>query len=173
MSGLVVELTLGAWSVIGALVLALGFGVYRRATDGRARAARGVRRGGASQWAELAPELGERATLVQFSSPICAPCRATRRLLGDLAAERVGVEHLDIDVSERLDLADRFGIRRTPTVLILDADGRCASGSWGPRREWRPGPASMRCWCRTPVTLWGDCSQQRPPLRFSQLDQFR
>jgi thiol-disulfide isomerase/thioredoxin len=66
---------------------------------------------------------GDRATFVQFSSPICAPCRGTRRVLGAIADETTGVAHLDVDVSERLDLADRFSIQRTPTVLVLDAAG--------------------------------------------------
>ena len=31
--------------------------------------------------------------------------------------------HIDIDAESRLDLVEEFGILRTPTVLLLDADG--------------------------------------------------
>ncbi|MGW1541661.1 TlpA family protein disulfide reductase [Streptomyces sp. NPDC002309] len=81
---------------------------------------RGHRRVGA---AELGAGLGERATLVQFSSAFCAPCRATRRVLGDVAALVPGVAHVEIDAEARLQLVRALGIVRTPTVLVLDADG--------------------------------------------------
>lgn len=75
--------------------------------------------------------LGERATLVQFSSAFCAPCRATRRILMDVAGMTSGVAYVEIDAESRLDLVRRLNVLRTPTVLVLDADGgvvRRASG---------------------------------------------
>ncbi|WJV50435.1 thioredoxin family protein [Streptomyces flavofungini] len=74
--------------------------------------------------AELGAELGERATLVQFSSAFCQPCRATRRVLADVAAMVPGVAHVEIDAEAELDLVRALGVDRTPTVLVLDADGR-------------------------------------------------
>ena len=85
--------------------------------------------------ADLGVDLGERATLVQFSSAFCAPCRATRRVLGDVAGMVDGVVHIEIDAESRLDLVRRLNIVRTPTSLVLDAEGRevrRASGT--PRR---------------------------------------
>ncbi|MFI7385397.1 TlpA family protein disulfide reductase [Streptomyces sp. NPDC049813] len=73
---------------------------------------------------QLGAELGERATLVQFSSAFCAPCRATRRVLAEVAALVPGVRHIEIDAEDRLDLVRRTGVERTPTVLVLAADGR-------------------------------------------------
>lgn len=73
--------------------------------------------------AELGAGLGERATLVQFSTAFCQPCRATRRILADVAALVEGVGHVEIDAEERLDLVRRMDVRRTPTVLVLDASG--------------------------------------------------
>ena len=76
-------------------------------------------------------ELGDKATLVQFTSAFCAPCRATRRILGEVAQMIPGVKHVDLDVEQHLDLARELNISRTPTVLVLDADGaivRRASG---------------------------------------------
>ncbi|WP_431313369.1 TlpA family protein disulfide reductase [Streptomyces antnestii] len=84
---------------------------------------------------QLGEELGERATLVQFSSAFCAPCRATRRVLGEVAGMVPGVAHVEIDAEDRLDLVRELGVLKTPAVLVLDASGhivRRASGQ--PRR---------------------------------------
>jgi thiol-disulfide isomerase/thioredoxin len=82
---------------------------------------------------------GERATLVQFSSAFCAPCRATRSLLADVAETVPGVRHAELDVAagERvLDLVRTLDIRRTPTTLVLDGQGREIRRASGvPRRE--------------------------------------
>ena len=81
---------------------------------------------------DLGAPLGRRATLVQFSSTFCAPCRATRRVLERLVATDDGVAHVELDVADRTDLGERFGVTATPTVLVLDADGavvRRASGA--------------------------------------------
>jgi thiol-disulfide isomerase/thioredoxin len=85
---------------------------------------------------DIGIDLGERATLVQFSSAFCSPCRATRVLLNDIATQVEGVVTVDIDAEENLDLVRRFGIMRTPTVLVLDADGTVSTRASGlPRRE--------------------------------------
>ena len=87
-------------------------------------------------FAELGSSLGERATLVQFSSAFCAPCRATRVLLADIADKTPGVVTIEIDAGERLDLTRKLNILRTPTVLVLDADGRVSRRASGlPRRD--------------------------------------
>ena len=83
-----------------------------------------------------ADQLGERATLLQFSSAFCAPCRATRQVLGDVAATVPGVVHVEVDAEEHLDLVRRVGVQRTPTTLVLDARGREVTRAAGaPRRE--------------------------------------
>ena len=84
---------------------------------------------------DLGVDLGERATLVQFSSAFCAPCRATRRILGEVAATVDGVRHVEIDAESRLDLVRRLGVLRTPTVLVLDGTGHVVRrGSGQPRK---------------------------------------
>ena len=85
--------------------------------------------------ADLDAELGERATLVQFSSAFCAPCRATRRVLGEVAAVVPGVTHVEIDAEAHLDLVRRLDILKTPTVLVLDADGRVVRRATGQPRK--------------------------------------
>ncbi|MFC7326403.1 TlpA family protein disulfide reductase [Marinactinospora rubrisoli] len=84
---------------------------------------------------EVGAELGERATLVQFSSAFCQPCRATRRVLAEVGAMVEGVAHVEIDTESNLDLVRRLNILRTPTVLVLDSHGVVSTRASGqPRR---------------------------------------
>ncbi|MEU7085419.1 thioredoxin family protein [Streptomyces achromogenes] len=85
--------------------------------------------------AELGAALGERATLVQFSSAFCAPCRATRRVLGEVAGLVPGVAHVEIDAEAHLDLVRALEIAKTPTVLVLDAGGRVVRRATGQPRK--------------------------------------
>src|SRR4051812_22149545 len=70
-----------------------------------------------------APALGEKATLVQFSSAFCRPCVATRHLLGDVAGKVPGVRHVEVDAESHLELVRSLGIASTPTTLLLDRGG--------------------------------------------------
>ena len=134
--------------LVVALMAASSFGIYRAAFDGRFRGTRSVRAANPDESVvlERGPsvlegsgfphELGERATLLQFSSAFCAPCRATRRILGDVAAVVPGVVHLEVDAEQHLELVRRLGILRTPTTLILDRNGAEVSRASGaPRKE--------------------------------------
>jgi len=85
--------------------------------------------------AELGLPLGQRATLVQFSTAFCAPCRATRRILAEVAGMIDGVAHVEIDAESHLDLVRRLDIRRTPTVLVVGPDGRIAKRASGQPRK--------------------------------------
>ncbi len=85
--------------------------------------------------AELGAALGERATLVQFSTAFCQPCRATRRVLADVSALVPGVSHVEVDAESRLDLVRRLDVTRTPTVLVLDAAGRIVRRASGQPRK--------------------------------------
>jgi thiol-disulfide isomerase/thioredoxin len=68
-------------------------------------------------------ELGSRATLVQFSSAFCTPCRATRTLLENVVAELSDVRYVEIDAETNLELVRKLDIRSTPTTLILNSYG--------------------------------------------------
>lgn len=83
----------------------------------------------------LGAAMGERATLVQFSTAFCQPCRATRRILADVSALVPGVAHVEIDAESRLDLMRRFDIRHTPTVLVLDSSGNIVKKAAGQPRK--------------------------------------
>ncbi|GAA3969348.1 thioredoxin family protein [Actinomadura viridis] len=127
----------GALVAVSVLAAAGAFGLVRRSRDGRLRAVeqrddRGDDRIGPS---DLGAELGERATLVQFSSAFCAPCRSTRRVLGEVAGMVGGVAHVEIDAEARLDLVRRLNVVRTPTVLVLDAGGRIVQRASGQPRK--------------------------------------
>ena len=145
-------MTSGLVIVLVAVVAAVSFGGYRALTDGGFRARRAARRttspaagpaagaAGAAGVAlrEAVPDavLGERATLLQFSSAFCTPCRATRRTLGEVAAAVPGVVHLEVDAEHHLELVRRLDVLRTPTTLVLDAAGHEVTRAAGaPRKE--------------------------------------
>ena len=139
----------GVWVLIGVLLLATAFGLWFQRANGRVRDAQrsapagavaGVAMAGTDDPpAEIEPDepsaetaalatvlagrLGEKATMVQFSSAFCQPCRATRRILEEVAVIVPGVSHVEIDAEEHLDLVRLLDIRRTPTVLFLDSSG--------------------------------------------------
>lgn len=82
--------------------------------------------------ADLGRALGSRATFVQFSAPTCASCPRVSRELGAVAAASPGVVHIEVPADARLDLVRRFGVLRTPTVLLLGPEGSVRSRTSGP-----------------------------------------
>lgn len=119
-----------------AAATALGFGW--RARNGRVRA--GMAKPDTAAAARLTPvdiggSLGSRATLVQFSSAFCAPCRATKRILAEVAEMAEGVSHVEIDAESRLDLVRRLDVRRTPTTFVLGPDGHITHRASGQPRK--------------------------------------
>jgi thiol-disulfide isomerase/thioredoxin len=119
---------------VAVLALAGLFGVLHRRADGRIRV-RTKDGGQRLTAAEIGAPLGERATLVQFSSAFCAPCRATRRVLGEVAAMVDGVTHVEVDAEAHLDLVRRLDVVKTPTVLVLDAGGAVVRRAAGQPRK--------------------------------------
>ncbi|NOL42905.1 thioredoxin family protein [Kribbella sandramycini] len=85
--------------------------------------------------ADLGAELGERATLLQFSSAFCAPCRATRRTLAEVEGMVDGVRHIELDAEAHLELVRRLDILRTPTTLVLDSTGAVVKRASGAPRK--------------------------------------
>jgi len=82
--------------------------------------------------ASLGVTPGTPVTLLQFSSAFCAPCRTTRVLCADVAERVPGVRHVEVDAESHLEAVRALDIWRTPTVLVIDADGtvrRRASGA--------------------------------------------
>ncbi|MDX3573920.1 thioredoxin family protein [Streptomyces sp. ID05-47C] len=124
----------GLMVCVAVLAMASAYGVVHRWRSGRVRV-RGRDEGQRLGADRLGGELGERATLVQFSSAFCAPCRATRRILGEVADLVPGVTHIEIDAEARLDLVRELAVLKTPTVLVLDADGHVVRRASGQPRK--------------------------------------
>jgi thiol-disulfide isomerase/thioredoxin len=105
--------------LVGLVAFATAIGLLWRWQDGRGRSTDGR---DILNAADLGAPLGFDATLVQFSSKICAPCRATHAVL-DSVADGTGVRHVDLDIVAHEPLTRRFNILQTPTTLILDGQG--------------------------------------------------
>jgi len=90
---------------------------------------------GALTEADLGAGLGRQATLVQFSTAFCAPCRPTRQILAQVADMVDGVTHVEVDAAARMDLVQRLRINSTPTVLVLDSDGAIVKRAAGLPRK--------------------------------------
>ena len=84
----------------------------------------------------LGEDLGSRATMVQFSSAFCAPCKATHALLSQMVTSMTDVKHIHIDAESHLELVRQLDIRSTPTTLFLNSDGIEVGRAAGtPKRE--------------------------------------
>ena len=137
-----IGVTGGLIALAAALVAASALGLVLRRRAGRFRAARvspsGVPDGPAADVlteVDLGGPLGTQATLVQFSTAFCAPCRPTRQILAQVAGMVDGVTHVEVDAAERLALVRRLRISSTPTVLVLGPDGAIARRAVGLPRK--------------------------------------
>lgn len=117
MTGLVVVAVVLVACVIGGLVM------RRRNGQVRSVRSRDDARVELPLTDHLRGRLGSNATMVQFSSAFCQPCRATRRILEEVTVMVPGVSHVEIDAEENLDLVRALDVRRTPTVLFLGPAG--------------------------------------------------
>lgn len=127
------EVVEGLTALAVALLGATAFWLWRRWADGRVSdrpSDRGIR----LTAQDLGHDLGDRVTLVQFSTAFCQPCRATRQVLRHVATSMDGAVHVDIDAESNLELVRRLGVTRTPVTFVLDAGGtvrRRAAGVLG------------------------------------------
>ncbi|TQS40734.1 TlpA family protein disulfide reductase [Cryptosporangium phraense] len=120
--------------LLAVLVVATAGGLVWRARNGRVRSTADE---GTHMWEELGirPEAAA-VTLVQFSSAFCAPCRATRRILTDVAGRLPQVQHVEVDAESHLDAVRALDVQSTPTTLLVDRTGRIAGRAVGqPRRD--------------------------------------
>ncbi|PZE62692.1 thioredoxin domain-containing protein [Curtobacterium sp. MCBD17_021] len=128
--------------VAGVLAIATVLGLLLRSRTGRARVVT-PRASDATTVADLASReaFGTAATLLQFSTPTCARCPVTARQLDAVAASRSTakgpdrVRRLEIDLAERPDLARRFDVMQTPTVLLVDGEHTVRARFGGPPRQ--------------------------------------
>ena len=104
------------------LVSATGYGLWYQRTRGEFRKKKTVN-GPKLTAAIVGTELGARATMVQFSSAFCTPCRATKVLLEDMVKTLSDVRYAHIDAESHLELVRKLDIRSTPTTLFLNHAG--------------------------------------------------
>lgn len=104
------------------LVLATGYGLWYQRTRGEFRRKKTVN-GPKLTAAIVGTELGARATMVQFSSAFCTPCRATKVLLEDMVKTMTDVRYANVDAESHLELVRELDIRSTPTTLFLNHAG--------------------------------------------------
>ena len=108
--------------VIALVAVATTIGLLLRTRKGRVRELAGTER---LEPATLGVErFGTAGTVVQFSTEFCSRCPGVRRLLSQQvdAVPRVAFVHLDL--THEPELAARFNVLQTPTILFIDAAGR-------------------------------------------------
>jgi thiol-disulfide isomerase/thioredoxin len=124
----------GLGVALAVLVVGLVIGMWRRSSGGRLRPAGDLRDNADRVDPALLTALGAEpaaATLLQFSSAFCAPCRAVRRISADVAALLPGVRHVEVDAERHLDAVRALNVWQTPTLFVLDADGRIVKRATG------------------------------------------
>jgi len=116
-------------AVVALVTVAVIAGVVWRVRDGRRRAG-----AGAIDLSGLGVARG-RVSLVQFSTETCTRCPQVRRMLQGIAAAHDGVDHVDVDLTHRPDLARRHRVLSTPTTFLIGTDDSLIARFTGaPRR---------------------------------------
>lgn len=64
------------------------------------------------------------ALLIEFFGEHCAPCTIVQRRIEAIADQIPEVAVVSIDAGARLDLAERYDVKRVPTVFVADQDLR-------------------------------------------------
>jgi thiol-disulfide isomerase/thioredoxin len=114
------------------LALATGIGMRLKATQGRIKQKKGLQ----ISVNEIGQPLGQRATVVQFSTTFCSSCRAAKVLISDVVSKRSDVKYVEIDAESNLELVRKLDIRSTPTTLFLDKKGfEIARAVGAPKRD--------------------------------------
>ena len=112
----------GVWALVGALAVAGVLVWLLQAREGR------IKQTSAVAPAAGLPEpvqavLATGVTLVQVSTTFCAPCRHARTVLTRLADTTTGLTHVELDVTDRPEIATSLGVFRTPTTVAYTSDG--------------------------------------------------
>lgn len=118
--------------VVAIILAVLALGLFWKSRTGRSkRIANGqqidLAKLGAVKNGKPVLAFGERMTFLQFSTEFCSQCVQTARVYKDLEQHSDGILHIEVDITNRLDLAKEFNILQTPTTLVLDAAGRVTS----------------------------------------------
>ena len=116
------------------LAFATAFGIWDKRRSGRVTVKKDLRHSVSAT--EIGSELGEAATVLQFSSAFCTPCRATRSTLSSVVSHYPKIKHVEVDAESNLDLVRRLDIRQTPTTIFLNSAGKeIALAVGAPKRD--------------------------------------
>ena len=120
--------------VVAVLLVACAYGVIDRKRSGKIKSKTDSRNEVSAH--EVGVELGESATVLQFSSAFCTPCRATRSTLTSVISHYPKIKHIEVDADSNLQLVRRLDIRQTPTTLFLNSAGKEIARAVGaPKRD--------------------------------------
>ena len=110
------------FGVVALVAVATTIGLLLRTRKGRVRTLAGTAR---LEPATLGVErFGTAGTVVQFSTEFCSRCPGVRRLLSQRVDAVPSVEFVHLDLTHEPELAARFNVLQTPTILFIDAAGR-------------------------------------------------
>jgi thiol-disulfide isomerase/thioredoxin len=103
----------------GVLVACGAFTLWWRRREGRL-----VETDGSFDRRDLGIGLREQpcATIVEFYGEGCAPCAIVEKRLDHIAETVCDLRVIRLDAGDRLDLADRYNVRRVPTLFVTDPD---------------------------------------------------
>lgn len=126
--------------ILGLIAATVGIGFIWRSRTGRAKKVSSgqlvnLAEIGATKNGQPVTKFGKKVTFLQFSSEFCTACRQTARLYHELELIHPDVLHIEVDITNRTDLANKFNILQTPTTLVLDAHGRVTSRISGAAKQ--------------------------------------
>jgi thiol-disulfide isomerase/thioredoxin len=105
-------------SAIALGIILLGLGIYWLVNQRLlSRARNGV--------AGLFSTFPNKPVIVYFTTPDCAPCKTIQRPALDQVSRQLGekLEVVEIDATERPDLAKTWGVMSVPTTFLLNSRG--------------------------------------------------
>ena len=118
--------------ILGLVALATAAGLIWRARSGLAKKLTNgevinLAEIGATKNGKPVTKFGQKVTFLQFSSEFCTACLQTSKLYSELEQVHPEILHIEVDITNRIDLANKFNILQTPTTLVLDPRGRVTS----------------------------------------------
>ncbi len=80
--------------------------------------------------AEFEDTIKDGITLVDFFADWCGPCKMLAPVLEDVSLQYPDIKFVKVNVDEKMDLAERFGIMSIPTVYLFK-DGEVIAKTGG------------------------------------------
>lgn len=85
---------------------------------------------------DLGPIRPDAFTLVYFTTPTCVPCKTVQRpeiaKLESILGNKIQI--LEIDATERPEVANRWGVMSVPTTYLIDPHGKLLHINHGVKR---------------------------------------